>query len=218
MPNLYDLPFPFIREIYSTYLVVNALALQHLLVDIRTSLASSLIHHDRSFSSTLDQSVNLLFFTLPSFSEAFCVLLLTRLEDAPADIYEWKISLQLWGWSDTPLDKTLPQIESVIQQVLRCKLTHLRNEYSLANVDAIVTDCDMVKWLKEFLSKAQNIRLHSICTPSVFFSCFFKILKNSGKIVLESLSDPSQVKEGESRDDMELSDDKIYIGSGFDFM
>ena len=212
------MPFPKDQEIYSSSLIMDEQNIENLLQDIKLSVSSNLIQHTISFNADLTRDVKLLFFTLDNCTEAFCVLMLSRSVSKSNEPYDvWTLSVQLWGWISTPLNQSFPLIESIKKQILHAKLMCLK-KYASTNPSVLLTDDQLVQWLKSSAYKSQTIVLHSICTISAFFSFFFDILKKNGKILLETTTYTKTLDDNTPVGVETSFGEKVYIGEGFDFM
>lgn len=212
------MPFPKNQEIYSSSLIMGEPSIEIVLQDIRSLLSSNLIQHNISFNTSQKRSIKLLLFTLGNFKEAFCVLMLSRsTSKSREDCSVWTLSIQLWGWISTPLSESFPLIESIKKQILHAKLMCLK-QCASAKPSMLITDDQLVQWLKSSAYKSQTIVLHSICTISAFFSFFFDILKKNGKIPLETTTNAKTLDDNTPVGVEANSGEKVYIGEGFDFM
>lgn len=212
------MPFPKDQEIYASSLIMDEPSIEKVLQDIKSLLSSNLIQHEIPFNASQKRSIKLLFFTLDDFKEAFCVLMLSRSARKSEDACDvWTLSIRLWGWISAPLAPSFPLIESIKKQILHAKLMCLK-QYASTHPSVLVTDDQLVQWLKSPAYKSQTIVLHSICTISAFFSFFFDILKKNGRIPLETTTNAKTLDDNTPVGVEANTGEKVYIGEGFDFM
>ena len=133
------------------------------------------------------------------------------------DFNVWMLSIQLWGWISTPLSESFPLIESIKKQILHAKLMCLKQCASV-KPSVLITDDELVQWLKSSAYKSQTIVLHSIKKKNEINSFFFDILKKNGKIPLETTTNAKTLDDNTPVGVETSSGEKVYIGEGFDFM